>query len=147
MFGSFWTHVSKMQYYSVCSQRTCPQEKVFSTFWRHVSTAQSGRYVLNPCIHRTKNVPNARSHRAKCSVSSMHISNLHCNLKKENIYMLHSIYNWSHESNFPNIIHSVNFLFYVYCPMNVHFYSLLIVKHSPTCFEPYPGSFSGTSVF
>jgi hypothetical protein len=36
---------------------------------------------------------------------------------------------------------------YVYCPTNVQFYSLLIVKHSATCFEPYPGSSSGTSVF
>ena len=44
-----------------------------------------------------------------------------------------------------NIIHSVHFLFYVYCPTNVHFYSLLIVKRRPICFEPYPGSSSGTS--
>jgi hypothetical protein len=53
-----------------------------------------------------------------------------------------------HKYNFSlNIIHSVHFLFYVYCPTNVHFYSPLIVKRSPTCFEPYPGSSSGTSVF
>jgi hypothetical protein len=30
-----------------------------------------------------------------------------------------------------NIIHSIHFFFYVYCPTNVHFYSLLIVKCSP----------------
>jgi hypothetical protein len=36
--------------------------------------------------------------------------------------------------------------FYVYCPTNVQFYSLLIfVQHSPTCFEPYSGSSSGIS--
>jgi hypothetical protein len=48
--------------------------------------------------------------------------------------------NWfSRNSNLNklNIIHSVHFLFYVYCPTNVHIYSLLFVWHSATCFETY----------
>jgi hypothetical protein len=47
-----------------------------------------------------------------------------------------------------NIIHAVHFLFYVYCPTNVHFYSLLIyVKHSATCFEPIPVHLQGPQYF
>jgi hypothetical protein len=34
-----------------------------------------------------------------------------------------------------NIIHSVHFLFFVYCPTNVHFYSLLIYETQSYMFQ------------
>ena len=50
---------------------------------------------------------------------------------------------WQQQRHKLNIIHSVHFIFYVYCPTNVQFYSLLIVKQSPTCFETYPVHLQG----
>ena len=87
----------------------------------YVSTVQSSRTVLNPCIHKTKgsecsirkypqdkvfskfriNYPKnkasvhsgAHIHTTKCSVRSMHIATLHHNLKAQNSYMWHCIFN------------------------------------------------------